>query len=51
MESQKCDDLSWFEINNLPENIIPYIKRAIENYKCGIKFDTYGWTQKQNTVH
>ena len=30
MELDKCDDLSWFDINNLPENMVPYIKQAIE---------------------
>ena len=43
MEPEKCDDLSWFEINNLPINTIPYIKRAIENYMSGVQFDIYGW--------
>jgi len=32
MESDKCDDLSWFEFNNLPKNIIPYIKQAIDSF-------------------
>ncbi len=32
MESDKCDDLSWFESNNLPKNIIPYIKQAIDSF-------------------
>ena len=43
MEPEKCDDLSWFEIDNLPSNTIPYIKRAIENYISGVQFDIYGW--------
>lgn len=43
MEPQKCDDLSWFEMDNLPSNIIPYIKRGIENYTSGVHFDVYGW--------
>ncbi len=30
MEPEKCDDLSWFNINNLPENMVPYMKQAID---------------------
>lgn len=36
MESDKCDDLSWFEPNNLPKNIIPYIKQAIDSFPNNI---------------
>jgi 8-oxo-dGTP diphosphatase len=31
-EPHKCDALEWFEMNNLPDNIIPYIKTMIEEY-------------------
>ena len=41
-EPHKCDDLSWFDIDNLPENTIPYIRRAIENYRAGVWFDSVG---------
>ncbi len=38
MEPEKCDDLSWFDSNNLPENTIPYIRKAIESYRKGISY-------------
>jgi len=43
MEPDKCDDLSWFDIRNLPGNTIPYIRRAIENYRNDAWFDSVGW--------
>jgi 8-oxo-dGTP diphosphatase len=42
-EPDKCDQLAWFPLDNLPENTIPYIKRAIENYQQGKWFDSFGW--------
>ena len=31
MEPEKCDDLRWFDLNNLPKNIVPYIRQAINS--------------------
>jgi ADP-ribose pyrophosphatase YjhB (NUDIX family) len=42
-EPDKCDDLQWFELSNLPENIIPYIKVALENVKNKIFYSEFGW--------
>ena len=42
-EPHKCDDLSWFSINSLPENIIPYVEEAIINSERGIVYSEFGW--------
>lgn len=43
-EPDKCDDLAWFPIWNLPENIIPYIHAAIEHDMSKTMFSEFGWT-------
>lgn len=42
-EPDKCDDLAWFEIDDLPENVVPYVRRAIENHRRSVWFDSFGW--------
>ncbi len=44
MEPDKCDDLSWFDINNIPENTIPYIKTVIANIRNTTFYSEYGWS-------
>lgn len=43
MEPDKCGDLRFFSTENLPENIIPYIKKAIECTFGGIDYFEFGW--------
>lgn len=38
MEKDKCDDLKWFPLSELPLNIVPSVKFAIQNYQDGISF-------------
>ena len=44
MEINKCDELSWVSLNQLPPNTIPYVKAAIENYRNKISFSEFGWS-------
>jgi ADP-ribose pyrophosphatase YjhB (NUDIX family) len=43
MEPQKCDDLRWFDIDKLPENIIPYVRQAINCYRKKIFYSEHGF--------
>ena len=42
-EPDKCDELRWANINELPDDVIPYVRKAIRNHRDGIKFDEFGW--------
>lgn len=41
LEPEKCDELRWVEIDNLPQNVIPYITFAIQNVNQGISFSEF----------
>jgi len=43
-EPQKCDQLRWFDLDGLPDNVIPYVRRALENTRRGRWFDSFGWS-------
>ncbi len=43
VETDKCDELRWTCVDGLPQNIIPYVQRAIENHQGGVRFDEFGW--------
>ena len=42
-EPDKCDELRWVKVDALPDNVIPYVRKAIENHRSGIKFLEVGW--------
>lgn len=42
-EPDKCDNLLWFDIDNIPKNIIPYVKQAVNAIKNKIYYSEYGW--------
>jgi len=42
-EPQKCSELKWNLINDLPDNTIGYIKYALLNYQNKNNFTLFGW--------
>lgn len=43
MEKNKCDELKFYKLNELPNNIIPYIKKGLEYYLNDEPFSIFGW--------
>jgi 8-oxo-dGTP diphosphatase len=43
VEPEKCEQLEWFHVNELPENMITYIRKALMKDQQGIWFDSFGW--------
>ena len=41
VEQNKCDDIQWFPLDNLPKNIIPYVKDAIQNIGNKINYSEF----------
>ena len=42
-ELDKCDELRWCALDALPENIIPYVRQAFQNFRDGVVFEEFGW--------
>ena len=40
-EPEKCDDLSWFDVSNLPHQMLPFIRLVIEDVENGINYSEY----------
>ncbi|XVN43042.1 MAG: NUDIX domain-containing protein [Candidatus Rickettsia vulgarisii] len=42
-EPNKCDDLQWRNINDLPENMVEYVKNSIGFWQDSINHSIFGW--------
>lgn len=40
-EPEKCDNLSWFDVSNLPHQMLPFIRLVIEDVENGINYSEY----------
>jgi len=38
MELNKCDELRWSKIDDLPDNVVPYIRQMIDSYRRNVNY-------------
>ena len=43
MEPMKCAEVKFFHLNQLPTNLIPYVKQGILNCLNGVAYSEAGW--------
>ena len=43
MEPDKCDDMGWFQMDDLPANVVPYIRQAIDRIGRNELYSEHGW--------
>lgn len=42
-EPEECDDLQWFALDKLPQNMIPKSKFGLEQSLAGVTFSEFDW--------
>jgi 8-oxo-dGTP pyrophosphatase MutT (NUDIX family) len=40
-EPDKSDDMRWFDIDKLPDNLVPYMKAGISSWRKGLAFSEF----------
>ena len=43
MEPDKCDELKWYDMDGLPNNILPAVKLALEDINKNVHYGEFGW--------
>ena len=46
-EPNKNEEIKWFDIHNLPENLVDDRKEAIKNYVQKIPYSEFGWNGRK----
>ena len=44
-EPENHEDVSWHSVDELPANMIAYVRQALRNYRQGRYYDSFGWDE------
>ena len=47
-EPDKCDDMRWFPINELPLNTVSYVRDALHHILSNVPYSEFGWSVRGN---
>ena len=42
-EPVKCSEIAWFGWGDLPHQMVPYARVALDHIRAGTNFSTFGW--------
>jgi ADP-ribose pyrophosphatase YjhB (NUDIX family) len=45
-EPDKCSTVRWFDLDDLPNEIIDYPAAGIRAYRDGVPFSVHGWSEQ-----
>jgi 8-oxo-dGTP diphosphatase len=43
MEPHKASELRWVSLDSLPDDMVPYVRQAIERWRRGELYGEFGW--------
>lgn len=46
-EPDKCDQLRWVGVTKLPQNMVPYVKKALKLSQKKQLYSEYGWNKEE----
>lgn len=49
-EPHKCDDLQFFPLTALPDNMVPHVRAVIDAYVRGEKYNEFNWETRAEEI-
>jgi 8-oxo-dGTP diphosphatase len=44
-EPEKCSELAWYPLRELPPNMVPHVRHAINQVALGNPYSEFGWRE------